>query len=459
MPTAPAIEAHFSFFVILIVVALYEDWRPFLVAVAFVTVHHAAMGVIDYASVDDHPGSPWQLAAIHGAFMLAASIAAVVSWRMNEDIRSDSERAGERERASDARFRSAFDDGPVSMALISYHGPSRGTLAGVNRTLCETFGYAESELSGAHLSTLFGAGGEERLLRAIKALKRGGDDVACGDLTMRDCAGRTIDARLSMSLVAGGDGDLIVQIEDVTDRNRLQRELQDLADLDPLTGLLSRRRFGRELTGELDRAQREGRGGAVVLIDLDNFKAVNDNHSHLVGDEILLAAAHAISDHTRGSGLVARLDGDEFAVLLPTVGRARAAASGHALVRRIAERAVLGEGARTQRTTASVGVVVYASDAQLTGDQLLNDADLAMYEAKDDGGDRCVVYSADGALASGLRDRARRLRRRVRLVSLPQGRSPSSSRTPRRCSSYATPASTARRATSSASPRRCRRSS
>ena len=276
---------------------------------------------------------------------------------------------------------------------------------------------------------------------------------------MRDCAGRTIDARLSMSLVAGGDGDLIVQIEDVTDRNRLQRELQDLADLDPLTGLLSRRRFERELTGELDRAQREGRGGAVVLIDLDNFKAVNDNHSHLVGDEILLAAAHAISDHTRGSGLVARLDGDEFAVLLPTVGRARAAASGHALVRRIAERAVLGEGARTQRTTASVGVVVYASDAQLTGDQLLNDADLAMYEAKDDGGDRCVVYSADGALASGLRDRARRLRRRVRLVSLPQGRSPSSSRTPRRCSSYATPASTARRATSSASPRRCRRSS
>ena len=96
-----AIEAHFMFFVVIIVMALYEDWRPFLIAIAFVFVHHGAIGVIAPASVYNYAGNPWVLAMIHGAFVLAASIAAVVSWRLNEDVRNESWRASEHARVKD----------------------------------------------------------------------------------------------------------------------------------------------------------------------------------------------------------------------------------------------------------------------------------------------------------------------------------------------------------------------
>ncbi|MGH2942272.1 MAG: putative bifunctional diguanylate cyclase/phosphodiesterase, partial [Solirubrobacteraceae bacterium] len=231
------------------------------------------------------------------------------------------------------------------------------------------------------------------------------------------------EGRVSMSLVAGRGSarDVIVQIEDITDRNRLERELQDLADLDPLTGLFNRRSLERELACQLERARHGGRGGAVILIDLDHFKEINDTLGHQAGDEMLLAAAHALRECSRGADVVARLGGDEFALLIPDVTPEQAGVVGSALVERVSARAVHGEGASARRTTASIGVVVYAEETELTGDQLLNDADLAMYEAKDDGGNRCVVYSAEQAAnAAGGRiswpDRIRRALDEERLV-------------------------------------------
>ena len=343
------------------------------------------------------------LLAIHGGFVLAASIAAVVSWRMNEDVRAESRRATEQARQSDDRFRSAFEDGPVCMALIGASGPSRGTLVRVNRTLCQKFGYSEPELAGSHMSVLLDAAGEARILDSIDDLIAGRVKVFHDELALLDRAGDGFDGRLSMSLVAGRGGvyDVIVQIEDVTERNRLGRELQDLADLDPLTGLFNRRRFEHELSFQLERARRGGRGGAVILVDLDSFKEVNDTLSHQTGDRLLLVVARALTDCTRSTDIVARLGGDEFAVLVPAVDAEQAGVVGAAFVERVAERAVHGEGAGIRRTTASVGVVVYAPGTEVTGDQLLNDADLAMYEAKDDGGNRCVVYSAVQAADGG----------------------------------------------------------
>jgi diguanylate cyclase (GGDEF)-like protein/PAS domain S-box-containing protein len=387
-----AIEAHFMFFVMIIVVSMYEDWRPFLVAISFVVVHHLAAGIIDRASVYDHDGNPWTLAAIHGGFVLAASIAAVVSWRMNEDVRAQGRRAASLASESDARFRSAFEDGPVGMALIGAAGVTYGTLVRVNRTLCERFGYAEPELAGAHVSTLLDSVGQTRILDAIDDLREGRVTVFHDELALLDHAGGTFEGRLSMSLVAGcGEiRDVIVQIEDVTERNRLARELKDLADIDPLTGLFNRRRFERELADQLA----SGRCGAVVLLDLDNFKEVNDTLSHQTGDELLVAVGTALRERTRSTDVVARLGGDEFAVLIPGVPAEQAERVGAALVGRIAEQAVHASAAGLRRITASVGVVVHPAGTDLSGDVLLNDADLAMYEAKDAGGNRCVVYAA-----------------------------------------------------------------
>jgi diguanylate cyclase (GGDEF)-like protein/PAS domain S-box-containing protein len=394
-----AIEAHFMFFVVIIIVSLYEDWRPFLIAIAFVVLHHGVVGVFDRASAYNHPGNPWGLAAIHGAFVLAASIAAVVSWRLNEDLRTQARQASEQARASDDRFRGVFEDGPVCMALIGADGPSRGTLRRVNRTLCERFGYSEGELAGSPMSVLFDSAGETHLRLAIDDLVAGRVKVFHDELALHDRAQETFDGRLSMSLVAGSgsSGDVIVRIEDITERNRLGRELRDLADLDPLTGLFNRRRFGRELASQLEGASRGGRGGAVVLIDLDDFQEINSSLGRQGGDQMLLAAGRALSDRMRRTDIVARLSGDTFAVLIPAVNAELAEFVGHSLVERVAERTVHRKGSATRHVTASVGVVLYAQHTELTADRLLSDAGLALDEARVLGGNCCVVRSAKQA--------------------------------------------------------------
>ena len=412
-----AIEAHFMFFVVIIVISLYEDWRPFLIAFGFVVLEHGVMGVVDHGSVYSHAGNPWVLALVHGGFVAAAAIACIVSWRLNEDMRSESHIASERARESDARFRSAFDDGPVGMALAEVTEDRFGGLLQVNRTLCEQFGHSKEALTGADIFSLIDAGSIAHIRQRIEGLLDGRIGVAHDELRLHHGDGHSFEGRVSMSLVAGAPGasrDLIVQVEDVTERNRLTHELQDLADHDALAGLLNRRRFALELAARVGPDRRRRPGGAVILIDLDGFKEINDTLGHETGDELLVAVADALRSASREGDAVARLGGDEFALLIGAATAAEARRIGQRILKRVHERAVVGEGAHARHATASVGIVVYSPETELTGDQLLNDADLAMYEAKDDGGNRCAVYCADpgdtGATggASSWPDRIRR---------------------------------------------------
>jgi diguanylate cyclase (GGDEF)-like protein/PAS domain S-box-containing protein len=393
-----AIEAHFMFFVMIIVVSLYEDWRPFLVFVAFVIAHHGIMGVLERSSVYDHAGNPWMLAFVHGGFVLAAGVAAVVHWRMNETVRAELDRVSSIATASDARFRSAFEDGPVCMALVGATGDERGNLLRVNRTLCERFAFSATDLAHANLSLLFEPTARKRVLDHIDALVAGDLAAAHDELALVHRDGHSFEGRISMSLVGGGEGakhNVILQIEDVTERNRLKADLQDLADHDPLTGMLNRRRFGEELTRQLEYSRRYGVGGAILLVDLDKFKEINDTLGHEAGDEVLVAVASALTERLRSTDTVARLGGDEFAMLIPEATAEEAGMIAQAIVDLVAQRAVTGSGQEARRTTASIGAVVYSSAVDLTGDQLLNDADLAMYEVKDNGGNACTVYCAD----------------------------------------------------------------
>jgi diguanylate cyclase (GGDEF)-like protein/PAS domain S-box-containing protein len=392
-----AIEAHFMFFVMIIVVSLYEDWRPFLIAFGFVVVHHGVMGVLDRSSVYDHAGNPWLIALVHGGFVAAAGVACVVSWRCNEDVRAECASASERAGESDARFRSAFEDGPVGMALVEIsQATGLGTLQQVNRTLCAQFGYGESALAGCDIATLLSPASAADIGADIVRLGAGEIAVAHREAYLLHRDGHDFEGRLSMSLVGAAPGesrDLIVQIEDVTERNQLKHELQDLADHDPLTGLLNRRRFGIEMTRRLGAGPRHG--GAVLLLDLDGFKEVNDTVGHEAGDRLLTAVAAALQTGSRASDTVARLGGDEFAVLIDEASARDAKRVGERMLDRLHERAVIGDGAGARRPTASMGIIVYSARTRLSGDQLLNDADLAMYEAKAGGGARCVVYCAD----------------------------------------------------------------
>lgn len=118
------IEAHFSFFVFIVALTIYEDWIPFLVAVAFVLLHHGIYGMIDPGAVYDQPGqaaAPWKWAAIHAAFVAAAGLAAIVAWRFNEDVRRDIQQlASEKEELADQSvFRTAVPGTTISPSSSS----------------------------------------------------------------------------------------------------------------------------------------------------------------------------------------------------------------------------------------------------------------------------------------------------------------------------------------------------
>jgi len=158
-------------------------------------------------------------------------------------------------------------------------------------------------------------------------------------------------------------------------------ELERLSHTDELTGLSNRRAFMAELETSLQRANREGRAGALLYIDLDNFKPVNDRFGHDRGDAILRAVAAVLRDHARGYDLVARLGGDEFVMWLEGVAAAQAGERRDQLVGAVASagRNLLPPDCQIG---ASVGIVNLLETASATVDDLLTRADQAMYQTK-----------------------------------------------------------------------------
>jgi diguanylate cyclase (GGDEF)-like protein len=156
-------------------------------------------------------------------------------------------------------------------------------------------------------------------------------------------------------------------------------ELEARADVDPLLNILNRRGFERELKRSLAYLQRYKGEAALLFVDLDGFKAVNDRHGHAAGDALLKAVADALTAHVRASDVVARLGGDEFGVLLWNLGPAQAAAKARDLEQVVAGIAVEHDAAHLS-VGASAGLVALTGSA--TSAQMIDAADRAMYARK-----------------------------------------------------------------------------
>ena len=167
---------------------------------------------------------------------------------------------------------------------------------------------------------------------------------------------------------------------------------QHEAVTDPLTGLANRRRFVRELSVEVNRAQRFQHSLAIVLADLDDFKSVNDRFGHLTGDDALRAFADVLRDRVRDIDLPVRFGGEEFAVLLRETTLAGARALAEELRTRLQELTLTAPDGRRFRVTASFGVAAYPEDG--AEDELLAAADAALYRAKQQGKNRVAVAEA-----------------------------------------------------------------
>jgi diguanylate cyclase (GGDEF)-like protein len=170
----------------------------------------------------------------------------------------------------------------------------------------------------------------------------------------------------SYALVLGGA---------LLDNARLFDQVRQLAVTDPLTGLANYRTLINVMECEIQRSRRTGRPFAVLLLDLDGLKAINDQNGHLVGSRAICRLAHVLRLHSRGMDTAARYGGDEFAVVLPEAGEQAAASVG----KRVCER--LARDGETPQVTVSVGAAVFPRDGE-TIDALFNVADRALYRMK-----------------------------------------------------------------------------
>lgn len=171
---------------------------------------------------------------------------------------------------------------------------------------------------------------------------------------------------------------------------KAQAELRYLAEHDPLTGLLDRRGFRSELDRHLALNARYGGQGAVMVIDIDGLKEVNDAFGHIAGDELIRRIARIMRERVRATDIAARLSGDEFAVLVPRADRDGALRLGESLRSRIAEEAA--PVAAAAPVTISVGIAMFGSGRDPGAGAVLTAADQAMYRAKAEGRNRVSLF-------------------------------------------------------------------
>ena len=185
-------------------------------------------------------------------------------------------------------------------------------------------------------------------------------------------------------------GGRMVTYYDVTDLTRNAEQLERLATTDPLTGLCNRRHFRVSLDAEWSRFQRYYRSMSVLMVDIDNFKSVNDRYGHAIGDEAIKAVADACLQGKRKSDIVGRIGGEEFAILLPETSLARAKIVAERIRKRVAAGILIAHAVRFQ-ISASVGVA--EALVSMSGvDALMAAADKALYQAKALGKNRCVCW-------------------------------------------------------------------
>jgi diguanylate cyclase (GGDEF)-like protein/PAS domain S-box-containing protein len=304
-------------------------------------------------------------------------------------------------------FENAFANAPIGMALIDM----AGHFLQVNDALCRVTGYKRGEL------TLMSAR-ELSLPDDLESDALQLQELIDGQVTSYQCEKRYLHAwghsfwvLVTVSLVRDSRGQplhLISQCLDISERKELERRLEHLIDHDFLTGLTNRRRFEQELAQEAKSAARYGGHGAVMLIDLDHFKEVNDRFGHKSGDDLLKTVATALKERIRATDMLARLGGDEFGIILPQADENQAQVVAEEVVKTLRRHAAM-QNETLITVTASVGVALFEGDDIET----LACADLAMYEAKEAGRNGFALYkpqTGDPRRATSRLIEARRVR-------------------------------------------------
>jgi diguanylate cyclase (GGDEF)-like protein/PAS domain S-box-containing protein len=262
---------------------------------------------------------------------------------------------------------------------------ARGRIVYVNRRTETLTGYARAELIGEPVEMLVPDGLRAAHRRRRTDFQKRPRPRPMGtvqrDYLVQRPDGSTVQVDIALGLLeARGAKSVVASIRDVTQRKALEAELQHRALHDPLTGLANRTLFFDRLRQAMAQGRRERRQVALVMLDLDNFKAVNDAHGHQVGDIVLRRAAASLSKGLRSTDTVARVGGDEFAWILPGIsGRQAAAIMMGKLLASVPARYSIDH--RWIEVGVSAGMAVFPDDGDNV-DMLMRVADVELYAAK-----------------------------------------------------------------------------
>jgi diguanylate cyclase (GGDEF)-like protein/PAS domain S-box-containing protein len=260
----------------------------------------------------------------------------------------------------------------------------------LNDALAKLYAFASAHhMLGVPLLDLFDPSDAERISNFILPVvhQRG---RWRGEMTGRRSDGITFPQEISLTAIEGGG--VVIVVRDVTERTYAEEQIKHLAYHDALTGLPNRLLFKDRLTVALSHAQREHTRLAVLFLDLDRFKVINDSLGHNIGDQLLQAVAARVQACVRDSDTVARLGGDEFTIMIPGLVRSEDAAPVAQKILEAVRYPFHLEG-REFYITTSIGISLYPEDG-MDAETLIKNADTAMYQAKEQGRDNYQLFNA-----------------------------------------------------------------
>ena len=293
--------------------------------------------------------------------------------------------------SSRALFEAAFEHGTVAKIVSRLLPDGTTEIQRCNEMVTCLLGWDERQLLGRPGTVLLDPEDTDVRDKMLAELTSTGQSA--GELRMMHRSGYPVWVLVATALVDLGDEQLLVmQAQDITERRSAEKRLQHMADHDSLTGLLNRRRLDEELSREIARARRHQHDSCLLLLDLDGFKDVNDTLGHGAGDELLQRIADALTDALREEDVVARMGGDEFAVILPNTGHEGGLTVAEKLVGVVRYHGISAVGRVSRSVSASIGMTVIEGASAPSEHTLMAEADAAMYEAKHGGKSQVVVH-------------------------------------------------------------------
>jgi len=315
----------------------------------------------------------------------------VLTMRLRYENKSLLENLEEEKNKLNNRLGSILNDGSTEIFIADAN--SLNCLQ-VNRGAVENLGYSKDEFDSINLLKILTDQDRSSFTELIAPLKNGRWEAVVHKGIHRRKDGSTYPAEARIQLSELDDPPIVVvTAQDITERTEWEEKLIYQANFDQLTGLLNRHYMQSYMSSAFTRARRSRKKVALLFLDLDNFKSINDTLGHDVGDEVLKQTAVRLRDLLRESDTPARTGGDEFTVLLESLEKnVHAEVVARKLINVFKQPFVVN--GREVYTTASIGISIYPDDGQSL-DQLMQYADMAMYQAKEDGRNTFRFFSLE----------------------------------------------------------------